>query len=262
MGTGNQYEADLKRLAELVSRYTGIPKTRVAAYVAENGASRLYTSSYSLIKTDEEFQKLSALFEFMGLYDNLRRNEKSLVINTSESAREYFKNFYADKLDKEYFSAAFLDLQCNVVKSQIITEGTLDEAPVYPREILKTALFVNANSVIVSHNHPGRTAKPSLSDIEATRAIAKNLNAADITLDDHIIIAGLRAISLAECGINMGDKRSYFKVSETDISRQRPAAKKTSARRQLAADKELIAKERAEPSKITTMAKKSTNLEI
>ena len=165
MDAGNQYQADLKRLAELVSKYTGIPKTRVADYIAENGASRLYTSSYSLIKTDDEFQKLSALFEFMSLYDTLRKSERGHVINSTENAREYFKSFYEDKQAKEYFSAAFLDLQYNVIKTKVMGEGTIDEAPIFPREILKEALFTNAYSVVLSHNHPGNTAKASMADI-------------------------------------------------------------------------------------------------
>ena len=214
MGQDNQYEADLKRLAELVSKYTTIPKTRVAAFLEENGASRLFPGSYSLVKTDAQNQKLASLFEFMRLYVNLYDSEKNHVINSSQSAREYFINFYTDKQDREYFSAAYLDASCNVIKTKV-TAGCLDEAPIYPRDVLRDALFANARSVVLSHNHPGRTERLSAADLEATREIAKRLNAADISLDDHIVvIGGTKAISFAEAGINLGYSNHLYKVNE------------------------------------------------
>ena len=135
MGQDNQHDADVKRLAELISKYTGIPKTRAADYLDENGVSRLHQCSYTLVKTDEQFQKLASLFEFIRLYESLAYNENSHVLNSSESAREYFKNFYSDKQDKEYFSAAFLDLNGGIIKTKVLSEGTVDEAPIYPREV-------------------------------------------------------------------------------------------------------------------------------
>jgi len=219
----NQYAADIKRLAELVSRYTGIPKTRTAAYLEENGASRLFECSYSLVKTDEQFQKLASLFEFMRLYDNLYSSEKNHVINSSQSACDYFIGYYKDKMAVENFSAAFLDLQCNVIKTKVLSTGSIDEAPIYPRDVLKEALFANAVSVVLSHNHPGRSARLSSADLEATKEIASRLNAADISLDDHIVVVdGSKAISFAESGIDMGYRNHPYKLKERDGAQQRP----------------------------------------
>ena len=258
----NQYDADVRRLAELISKYTGIPKTRAAAYLEENGVSRLHQCSYSLVKTDEQFQKLATLFEFIRLYEGMADNEKSHVLNSTESAREYFKNFYADKQDKEYFSAAFLDLNGGIIKTKVLSEGTLDEAPIYPREILKEALFANSNSVILGHNHPGRTEKMSFSDIEATREIFRRLNAADIILDDHILVAGQKTFSLAEKGVSLGEKNQNFKVKEQGMPKRNTVKSKVSAREQLMSEKAGIAKESAEQTKNITAAKKAVNVEI
>ena len=217
----NQYKSDIKRLSELVSKYTGIPKTRTAAYLEENGASRLFQCSYSLVKTDEQFQKLASLFEFMRLYENLYHSEKHHVIDSTKSARDYFIGFYTDKEAKEYFSAAFLDTSYNVIKTKIISEGTLNETPIYPREILREALFANAASVVVCHNHPGHTEQLSSADLAATKEIAHRLNAADISLNDHIVVVGgTKAISCAEAGIDLGYKNYSFKVSEWETPRQ------------------------------------------
>ena len=262
MGQENQYDADVKRLAELISKYTGIPKTRAAAYLEDNGVSRLSQCSYSLVKTDEQFQKLASLFEFIRLYESLADNEKSHVLNSTESAREYFKNFYSDKQDREYFSAAYLDINGGVIRSKVMSSGDMTEAPIYPREILKEALFSNCNSVIISHNHPGRTARMSSADMEVTQEIIKRLNAADITLDDHILVAGQRAFSLAESGASLGEKNNNFRVSEMDIPGHTTSKMKTSAWEQLLSDKAAIAKEHAEQMKQLAVSKKTADLEI
>ena len=93
-------------------------------------------------------------------------------------------------------------------------------------------------------------------------AIAKSLNAVEITLDDHILIAGHKAISLAESGVNMGDKGSAFRVNETDNLRVKPTVKKPSAREQLIADKQKILQERSSLAKLSNAVKKSAGLDI
>jgi DNA repair protein RadC len=222
MGQDSQYNADLVRMAELVHHITAISKACAAAHMLENGVSRLYSSSYALVKTDVQYKKLSELFEFMSLFEAMRDREINHVIVNSESACEYFKNFYADKQDKEYFSAAFLDVNGNVLKTKIMGEGTLIEAPVYPREFLKEALFANSHSVIISHNHPGLSLRPSSADLEGTRIIAKALNTVDISLNDHILVTGRRAFSFAENGIDFGsiaaDRYKLVKGSSVRIS--------------------------------------------
>ena len=87
-----------------------------------------------------QYQKLASLFEFMRLYENLYSSEKNHVINSPQSARDYFIGFYMDKQDREYFSAAFLDMQNTVIRTKVIAEGTLDEAPIYPRDPPRGAL--------------------------------------------------------------------------------------------------------------------------
>ena len=226
MGQENQYKADIKRLAELIGKYTGIPKTRTAAYLEENGVSRLFQCSYSLVKTDVQHAKLASLFEFMRLYESVYYSEKNHVINSTKSARDYFIGYYKDKQDVEYFSAAFLNRNGVVIKTKIMSEGSLDEASVYPREILKEALFTNSNSVVLCHNHPRYTAEFSDSDLEATKEVVSRLNAADIILDDHIVVVGgQKAISFAEAGVKLGYSNRRFKVSEYDDYRQGPEMK-------------------------------------
>ena len=95
------------------------------------------------------------------------------------------------------------------------------------REILREALYANAHSVVLCHNHPGRTPRLSTSDLEATREIVRRLNAADISLDDHIVVVGgTKAISFAESGIDLGYRNSGFRVKERKRQYANAPAKK------------------------------------
>ena len=102
----------------------------------------------------------------------------------------------------------------------------------------------------------------SLNNIEATNEIVRRLNAADIIVNDHIIVAGQKAISFAESGIHMGDKSFYYKVYETGISSQNQAARKPSVHEQIKAGRKEIAQKYKKPVKTADIAKKSPGLDV
>jgi len=77
-----------------------------------------------------------------------------------------------------------------VVHSEIVSIGTVNHAPAYPREIARRALLSNATAVILFHNHPGGQATPSPEDLQLTRHLADVLGHLGIQLHDHLIVAG------------------------------------------------------------------------
>ena len=79
--------------------------------------------------------------------------------------------------------------------------GTIDGASVYPREIVREALLLNAKSIIVAHNHPSGILEPSNADKRITRRIIEACNVLDINLLDHILVSKLGAMSFAERGM-------------------------------------------------------------
>ena len=79
-----------------------------------------------------------------------------------------------------------------------VARGTIDESPVYTREIATRALLTNAKGVILSHNHPSGSAIPSRADIQTTKKIKDALAMLDINLFDHIIIGHDQTYSLAD----------------------------------------------------------------
>jgi DNA repair protein RadC len=103
--------------------------------------------------------------------------------------------------ENEKFLVLFLNTQNEIIKSEIMFLGTINSAAVYPREIVKRALELNANSIILSHNHPSGKSEPSRQDIQITDKISKACQLLDINVLDHIIVCSTEHTSFAERGL-------------------------------------------------------------
>lgn len=113
------------------------------------------------------------------------------------------KAFFSHKLaglSYEVGAFMFLDNQLGLIDYMEMFHGTVNQASVYPREVAKAALKLNATSVIMAHNHPSGANTPSDSDIQLTHHLVRALELVDVRLIDHIIVAGSGTISLAERG--------------------------------------------------------------
>src|ERR1700761_4257397 len=88
----------------------------------------------------------------------------------------------------EEFRVLFLDRKNVLVADEVQSRGTVDHAPVYPREIVKRALEHGASAIILVHNHPSGDPTPSRADIDMTREIAAAAKALHITVHDHLVI--------------------------------------------------------------------------
>lgn len=88
----------------------------------------------------------------------------------------------------EEFRVLFLDRKNMLVADEVLNRGTVDHAPVYPREIVKRALELNASALILVHNHPSGDPAPSKADIAMTREVATAAKALGITIHDHLVI--------------------------------------------------------------------------
>jgi DNA repair protein RadC len=82
----------------------------------------------------------------------------------------------------------FLDRKNALLADETPAQGTVDQAPVYPREVARRALELGASALILVHNHPSGDPTPSRADIEMTKAVARALDAVGVTLHDHVII--------------------------------------------------------------------------
>ncbi len=101
----------------------------------------------------------------------------------------------------EVFCCLYLDNRHRVLRFEELFRGTIDGTSVYPREVVKQALAVNAAAIILAHNHPSGVAEPSRADERITRRIKSALELVDIRLLDHLIIGDGISTSLASRGM-------------------------------------------------------------
>lgn len=95
---------------------------------------------------------------------------------------------YRDK-KIEYFVVFLLDNKNHVLGKRIVSKGTVDQTPVYPREIIRHAILEQASGVILAHNHPGGDPKPSIQDQELTKKVVDACRVMDIRMLDHVIVS-------------------------------------------------------------------------
>jgi len=115
----------------------------------------------------------------------------------------YVARFFQSKLaglGHECAAFLYLDSQLKPIRYLEQAMGTLSQASIYPREIVKTALRLNAAALMMAHNHPSGIAEPSAADINLTRQLKQALALIDVRLLDHIVVSGTGTTSLAERG--------------------------------------------------------------
>ncbi|MCL2352486.1 MAG: DNA repair protein RadC [Firmicutes bacterium] len=125
---------------------------------------------------------------------------KNIRIDSSELAGTYAMSLFAGK-NVELFYLICLDSQRKLIHAAKISEGTVDETPVYIREINHAIIRYKAASVILAHNHPGGSTASSASDREATKKIMDAAGYMNVEVVDHIIVAGDKYSSFAAKGL-------------------------------------------------------------
>ena len=192
---------DANELIKILHGYTGIAEKRLTDYIKDYGVSNISENANMLCKTDAQREKLQELFNFKRKYELVNALGTKLVQITSvDIAKKYFKAHFANNNEREHFAVAFLNSTNVLIAVKDMTVGTINETMIYPREFVKEALFHNATSVILAHNHPGGSMEPSPSDIDMTNKLVKALKVVSIGVMDHIIVARDKTASFAEKG--------------------------------------------------------------
>jgi DNA repair protein RadC len=89
---------------------------------------------------------------------------------------------------REQFRVLFLDKKNQLICDEQLGQGTVDHAPVYPREVMRRALELSASSIILVHNHPSGDPKPSSADIDMTKQIIESGRSLTISVHDHLVV--------------------------------------------------------------------------
>jgi DNA repair protein RadC len=121
-------------------------------------------------------------------------------LNSPYAVRDYLR-LALSRTDKEVFLAIFLDAQNQVKGSEVLSEGTLTQTSVFPREVVKRALYHDAAALIFAHNHPSGLTEPSRADELLTQALKQALALVDVRVLDHFIVGANKAMSFAERGL-------------------------------------------------------------
>ncbi|OHE18848.1 MAG: hypothetical protein A2X96_10105 [Syntrophobacterales bacterium GWC2_56_13] len=148
--------------------------------------------------------KNSAIFlklvkEIAALYLKQKAKEKRQVSCTTELL-DFCRTVMGTKKDEE-FCVIYLDAQNQIIEFETIQKGIVNQAVVYPRQVLESALKKKASAIILAHNHPSGHVRPSDADIRLTKTIQETAKVLDILVHDHIIIGENRFFSFREEGL-------------------------------------------------------------
>jgi DNA repair protein RadC len=136
---------------------------------------------------------VKACAEYYLQEEALKRNP----INSLDALVAYCRTALGGLRD-EQFRVLFLNSQNEIIAEEIVQEGTVDQTVVYPRKVLELALKHKATALILVHNHPSGSLKPSAADRELTRALVKAAKTIHLTVHDHLIVSRQGYFSMAE----------------------------------------------------------------
>ncbi len=145
-----------------------------------------------------KFSQLQAVLEMSRrhLMEDLQRGEG---LTSPAMTRRYLLSCLRDR-QREQFACLFLDSQHRVLGFETLFQGTIDAASVYPREVMRRCMELNAAAVIFAHNHPSGIAEPSQADRRITERLVEALGLVDIRVLDHFVVGDGEPVSFAERG--------------------------------------------------------------
>ncbi|MFN3312685.1 MAG: RadC family protein [Hyphomonas sp.] len=156
-----------------------------------------------LVKVDGVGETVAAYFKAIAeLHTRAAREEiKAREVISSWTVLVAYVQRELQHEKREQFRVIFLDRKNQLILDEIMGRGTVDHAPVYPREVARRALEVQASSLVLVHNHPSGDPQPSRADIEITRELMDALQPFDITVHDHLIVGTKGVVSLRSSGL-------------------------------------------------------------
>jgi DNA repair protein RadC len=122
------------------------------------------------------------------------------ALDSPDAVKNYLRIWLAHS-EVEIFAVLFLDNQHQLIAPEELSRGTLASTSVYPREVVKAALRLNAGAVILAHNHPSGLAEPSAADRALTQTLKSALALIDVRVLDHLVVTRRGSVSFAERGL-------------------------------------------------------------
>lgn len=130
--------------------------------------------------------------------------QRTECLTTLDACGAYLVPYFFGRANETVFLLC-LDAKCKVLCCREVGEGSVNSAGISVRKIVETALKAGATTVILAHNHPSGVAVPSNEDIQTTRRVAAALNAVEIHLADHVVVAEGDFVSMVQSGLRFND---------------------------------------------------------
>lgn len=221
--TQNKQHTDnfLKGLTTL----TGIPYKKIQQYARDNNPFNILEHPRTIEPNEKQLEKIGLLNEFISTYNLLKvyEGENKLKISSTVTAGQYFMSLMGGMKDKERFMVIFLDNCYNVIETKTMSEGSVGQAVVYPREVLKAAIACDCRAIVLAHNHPGCSTVPSIEDRNLTQKFVDIFTPLDIKVLYHIIVGGSSYQSLAEMGLIPQSINSIANYEPITLTKENPA---------------------------------------
>lgn len=182
-------------LLELIL-FNAIPRRDVKPYSKElikKFGSFSKVINLDLNKLNDIEVPYSVIHQFMLIKESQNRILKGnlsevTILNNMTALHDYLRNSIGNS-NIEHFRVIYLNTKNHLIADEVMQSGTVDQTSVYPREILKKAIYHDASAIIIAHNHPSGVAKPSKADILVTNKIVEACKTIDVKVHDHIIVA-------------------------------------------------------------------------
>ena len=142
---------------------------------------------------------LLALVTQLCRYYQVNCAQQTQILTTLEACGRYLVPRFFGRTKETVFLLC-LDAKCKMLCCKEVGEGSVNSASISVRRIVEIALAANATTVVLAHNHPSGLAIPSAEDVHTTERIAAALNAVEITLADHIVVADDDFVSMVQSG--------------------------------------------------------------
>lgn len=153
-----------------------------------------------IVKTDSRsYESDTAIIEMAKDILKGRMTAFDVTFNSSESVKDFFSLDLASE-EREVFAVLFLNTQNQLIEYKRMFMGTLKSVEVHPREIIRSAMLLNANALILAHNHPSGNSEPSQEDRTVTIQIEKAANMLGFKVLDHVVVGNESTVSFAERG--------------------------------------------------------------
>lgn len=201
-GQATQYETLELLLTYAVPRRSMRIPARTLLKTFGSGHQVMTAPFCRLMETKDIGPKSALLIKLVhafGIFECAERLASLPVFHDEKILANYCK-FKVGGKNVEEFHVLYLDHKQRMITDDLHTIGTIDYASIYPREILSRALYLNAHSVLIYHNHPQETARFSSDDINATKIIMEKLAQNDVILYDHYLVAGTTVLSMRNTG--------------------------------------------------------------